>query len=204
MSLTADEETTLRTYNKLAKDWALGHLAPDYWKAELAEFKKLLPEGKILEVGCGGGRDAKELIKLGYDYLGTDISEGLLKEARKLNPGAVFLRTSLYDLDFSEPFDGFWCAAVLLHIPKQRIAEALKRIRHSIKPGGTGFIAIKEGDYEGMETGNDYDGEGRLFVYWQNNEFKAALAANGFETVKDERRYMSERTTWLLYYVKAV
>jgi 2-polyprenyl-3-methyl-5-hydroxy-6-metoxy-1,4-benzoquinol methylase len=202
MSLTADEEITLQTYNKLAKSWASGHLNPDYWREELTELSKQLPKGKILEVGCGGGRDAKELLKLGYEYTGTDLSVALLKEARAANPSATFIQASLYDLDFPEQFDGFWCAAVLLHIPKHRIHEALQAIKRNVKKDGVGFIAIKEGTFEGVETGHEYDGDGRFFAYWQNDEFKAALAANGFKVVKEARKPLSKLTTWLVYFVR--
>jgi SAM-dependent methyltransferase len=155
-----------------------------------------------LEIGCGGGRDAKELIALGYGYVGTDISAGLLEEAKKNNPGATFQQVSLYDLNFTEPFDGFWCAAVLLHIPKRRIDEALQAIKKNIKKGGIGFIAIKEGDGEKMETEGGLDGDGRLFVYWQNDEFKQALTSNGLEVLQEGYYPKSERTKWLTYHIK--
>lgn len=204
MSLTPDEEVTLRTYNKLAKEWANGHIAPDYWRNELDKFHALLPKGRVLEVGCGSGRDAKELLKLGYDYVGTDISDGLITEARLANPGATFQQVSLYDLNFDEPFDGFWCAAVLLHIPKKRIHEALKSIRKNIRPGGIGFIAIKEGTDERVETRKPYDGDGRFFAYWKDDEFKKVLIKNRFKVIAEEYLPMSEHTTWLTYQLKAV
>lgn len=46
-----------------------------------------MPAGKILEVGSGGGRDAKDLIEMGYEYIGIDISKGLLEEAKKYLEG---------------------------------------------------------------------------------------------------------------------
>ena len=59
------------------------------------------------------------MIAFGYDYTGTDISTGLLNEARKKVPGQSFYEMSVYDLDFPEgTFDGFWASAILLHIPK--------------------------------------------------------------------------------------
>ncbi|HEY8542170.1 MAG TPA: class I SAM-dependent methyltransferase [Pseudothermotoga sp.] len=46
------------------------------------EFK--LPKGSyILDVGCGTGRHSVELAKRGYNVTGIDISEEMLKEARK-------------------------------------------------------------------------------------------------------------------------
>ena len=203
-ALTPDEETTLKTYNKLAKQWSSAHLEPEYWKEEFAKFHELLPGGRLLEVGCGGGRDARQLIKMDYDYTGTDISAGLLSEAKQNNPGATFIQMSLYDLDFDEPFDGFWCMAVLLHIPKKRIAEALQAIRRNIKHDGVGCVVIKEGDSERIESDEEYDGDGRFFAYWRNDEFKQVLKANGFEVVAENYRPMSERTKWLVYYVRVI
>jgi len=196
--LTKDEEATKRVYDRTAKQWADAHTSADFWKEELTMFQKLMPSGKVLEIGAGGGRDAKELIKLGYEYVGTDISAGLIAVAQQANPGAAFQQISIYDLDFAEPFDGFWCSAVLLHIPKRRINEALRAIKKNIKPGGIGFIATKEGEGEQVEA------DGRLFVFWSNGEFKKLLTSNGFEVVHEGYRPMSKRTKWLMYHVRAV
>lgn len=200
--LTKDEEATKQNYDKIASIWVPHHLTPKFWGDELDKFHKHLPKGRILEIGCGGGRDARELTELGYDYIGTDVSTGLLAEARKNNPGVRFEEKSVYDLDFTEKFDGFWCAAVLLHIPKKRIDEALKAIKRNVKIGGVGFIAIKEGDGEKMDHSSDKDGGDRFFAYWQNEEFKKVLTKNGFEILHQNYMPMSKRTKWLCYIVK--
>src|SRR3990167_6131265 len=100
VKLTLEEQESLNSYNKYGKQWAASHLDFGFWALELKRFKKYLPNGKVLEIGSGGGRDAKELIKTGYKYTGTDISEELLEAAKKYNPGAKFLLKSVYDLSF--------------------------------------------------------------------------------------------------------
>lgn len=200
--LTDDEQVTLNSYNKNATKWSAAHITPRYWGDDMEMFHKLLPKGRILEIGAGGGRDAKELIALGYDYVGTDVSPNLLEEARKNNPGAEFKQFSLYKLNFDEPFDGFWCAAVLLHIPKKRINEALQAIKRNVKADGIGFISIKEGEGERMNVGSDEEGGERFFALWQNNEFKKVLLENGFKIIREGHFPKSETTKWLTYHVR--
>src|SRR3990172_7698795 len=121
MNLTPKERETIRYYDKTASQWASQHLTHKFW-GRMTTFYKLLPKGKVIEIGCGGGRDAKDYLIGRYDYVGTDASGGLLNEASKRNPNCKFLKRSVYDLDFPEnSFDGFWASAVLLHIPKGKI-----------------------------------------------------------------------------------
>lgn len=201
--LTPEEKTTIATYDKQAESWSTNHSTISFWGDEMARFNELLPNGRILEIGAGGGRDAKELIEYGYDYLGTDISSGLLEQARRNNPSVDFEQVSVYDLDYKELFDGFWCSAVLLHIPREKIDSALSAINKNMRRGAFGFIAIKEGDGEQLEATDASTGDDeRYFVYWSDNDFSNKLAENGFKVVERGYRPMSERTKWLTYIVQ--
>lgn len=201
--LTRPEEVTKRSYDRLAKEWAVGHNTDDFWGENLQKFHELLPKGKVLEIGCGSsGRDARDLIKLGYDYTGTDISSGQITEARKQVLGAHFIHQSVYDLNFNEPFDGFWAAAVLLHVPKTRMDEALQSIRRNLRDHAIGFVAMKEGDGQQLEARPELDNANFLFSYWQREDFRESLAQNGFESLHEGYIPMSERSKWLTYIVR--
>jgi SAM-dependent methyltransferase len=195
--MTEQEQETVKTYDMHAADWSASHSSTGFWQEELEDFRKFLPSGRILEIGAGGGRDAKELIAAGYDYRGSDISVGLLEEARKNNPGAVFDQVSVYDLNYDRPFDGFWCSAVLLHIPRDKLPKALAAIHRNMRLGAVGFMSVKEGTGERMED----EGGRRYFTYWSDKDFSERLARNGFEVLKRGYRPMSERTKWLTYIV---
>ncbi len=199
MNLAREELDTVNTYNKNSSEWASKHSTKGFWSEEMNKFHDLLPSGKILEIGAGGGRDARELIGIGYDYTGVDVSEGLLKEAKKNCPEGKFLQQSIYELDFlPDYFDGFWTSATLLHIPKNRIDEALSKINEVVKSKGVGFISIKKGKGERIE-----DDEGpRLFSYYQEKEFKNILNRNNFEIIEFKEKEMSEKTIWLIYFVR--
>lgn len=206
MKLTPQEQKTIDAYEKNAKAWASSRNDADYWQKEKRLFKKYLPTGKVLEVGAGGGRDAKDLIALGYSYIGTDISNGLLNEARINVPQAHFEIQSVYELDFlEESFDGVWACAVLLHMPKNRIDEALKSIRRVMKTGGTMCITLKMGTGERFVSGDhtggiDYE---RFFSFYEDDEFRSILKRNEFEVLKS---YVTDHSNkkWLVFFVKKI
>lgn len=201
--LSPEERTTMQTYDRQAGSWSSQHMTGGFWAEEMNDFAEALPGGRILEIGSGGGRDAQELIAAGYEYTGSDISQGLLEQARKNNPGVRFDDVSVYDLDYEELFDGFWCSAVLLHIPRDQISEALNAINRNMKRGAIGFISVKEGDGERMETDDkSTQGDERYFIYWSDDEFTERLNGNGFKVLKRGYKPMSEKTRWLTYIVE--
>lgn len=207
MKLTPEEKLTIDAYNAGAQSWAEAHSDINYWVDEFPVFKKNLPKGKILEIGCGGGRDAQVLISLGYDYIGTDIAKKFVQVAKKNNPGARFLVRSIYDLGFPpNSFDGFWASAVFLHIPKSRIDKALNKVHQVIRPGGVGFIAIKQGQGEKSLEEESSDGEKykRLWSLYLMKEFGDILERNGYEIICSKIKPLSARTVWLIYFVKVV
>lgn len=197
---TDREQATVDYYDREAENWATahdGHEESSYWAREMDMFHRLLPKGKVLEIGSGTGKDASALIALGYDYTGTDASEGLLKIARKRNPTASFKRVGVHELDFpGGTFDGFWTAATLLHIPKDKIDQALTKIGQVVKPGGIGFVSMKAG------AGERTDPEtGRWFSYYSQEDFRGVLKRNGFEVVEEQTR-KGEKDWWLVYFVR--
>lgn len=195
--LTKKEKATVQYYDKNAKEWAAEHMTKKFWGP--TGFYDLLPSGKIIEIGSGGGRDARDYLIGKYDYIGTDISKSLLEEAKKLNPGVKFLQRSVYDLKFADnTFDGFWASAILLHIPKNRINKALNEIHRVARNNGVGFISIKKG------KGEKEDENGRWFSYYSKQEFNNILKSNGYKVIHFNLHPMSKKTIWLVYIVKVI
>lgn len=208
VALTSQELKTLESYRKIALARNKTHASPDFWRPEFEKFRSLLPHGKIADIGCGGGRDAVLFTEAGYDYVGVDISEEMLSAARELVPTANFIRGSVYELNFpSKSLDGFWAAASVLHIPKNKATLALQEIRRVTRLGGIGFFSMKEGEGERM-VGNSSGGDERLFSFYSENEFTKILEENGFRVLehsRDMREYRppGNTTVWLLFFVEA-
>lgn len=202
------ELRTKDTYNRIAKQWAAEHNTPEYWHKEFETFSQLLPKGKILDVGCGAGRDYQLFRGSQYEYTGVDYSSGLLEVACVRFPEAHFVLGDIYDLPFAdEAFSGFWAAASLLHIPKQRIGEALARVRRAIQPEGIGAIMLKKGIGEQMVRDDNQSGDStdeRFFAYWQKDEFTNTVSKQNFAVVDFLEHPVSARTSWLSFFVKAI
>ncbi len=204
MDFSQNEQATIASYDDHAEQWVSDHNTPGYWGQWMDTFRSYLHAGKILEIGAGGGRDAKELLVQGYEYVGIDVSRGLLEIARRELPHVPFLHQSVYDLDFpDDSFDGFWSAATLLHVPKSKIDRALSEIHRVVKNNGIGFISLKKNN-EGSadESVDDSEKMHRFFVYYSENEFLTVLERNHFDVLRMDALKKSERTTWLVFIVR--
>jgi SAM-dependent methyltransferase len=205
--LLPEEQVTVDTYNAVADIWNEEQDNRGFWDNEMQRFHQLLPAGKVLEICSGGVRDAKAMIELGYDYTGTDVSEKLIEALRaKLPPDTKLYHQSVYGLEFPDgpKFDGFWAAAVLLHVPKSRIDEALTRIRSVVKPGALGFISVKDGVGEGMVSENWGDEvHDRFIALYSQPEFQDKLTSNGFTAIEHSLRTFQEESRWHCFFVRA-
>jgi len=205
--LSPEEQKTLEAYRTIAQTRNKTHGNPDFWRSEFEKFNKLLSAGRVVDIGCGGGRDAILFTDAGYDYIGIDLSEDMLMRARELLPNADLRKMDMYSLDFPpHSFNGFWAAASLLHIPKMNVVKVFQQIKNIVKSGGVGFFAVKEGEDERMVKGS-LEGDERFFAFYKEDEFLKLLQENGYEVLehsRDMREYNPPKnlTVWLLYFVR--
>lgn len=105
---------------------------------------------KILDVGCGTGRDLSFLLGNGKDAYGVDPSREMLVAAHQAlgargfsSEGRLFVG-SLPDLSqFAESeFDGILCSAVLMHLPEEELFDAVYALRRILRPGGTLLVSV--------------------------------------------------------------
>lgn len=203
-----NKQKTLDTYNKIAPKYSSGHYA-HFWTDEFEIYKGLIDGKRVIDIGCGAGRDADEFVKNGFDYMGVDGSEGMLEVARARVPDGTFKKMDFYSLDFPEnTFDGFWAAASFLHVPKEDVSKVIGEARKVIKPEGVGFISIKEktNKDEGLIEENKYGGIARYFAFYLRDEFKKLLEDNGLKVIKMTVRVEDDeiKTKWLCFFVKKI
>ncbi len=113
---------------------------------------------KVLEIGCGNGRDAYFVTnKEGYtcNYLGIDASAELVKIAKEKNPKLMFHVKDFTDFDYKEgEFDLIYSFYTLLHVEREVLHETLLKILKSLKIGGILYISTKFGPYRELEIEN--------------------------------------------------
>jgi len=115
-------------------------LQSEEWRRFTAAVK---PGGSVLDVGCNSGRDARQLLDLGYRVTGLDVSEQALRLYRERCPEARTIKMSLLDVaDLKEQFDGIWFSYVLVHIPFKLVPEALAALDSVLHPEGSMMMMV--------------------------------------------------------------
>jgi 2-polyprenyl-3-methyl-5-hydroxy-6-metoxy-1,4-benzoquinol methylase len=115
-------------------------LQSDEWRQFTSAVK---PGGSILVGGGNSGRDARQLLDLGYRVTGIDVSEQALRLFREQCPEARSIKMSLLDLaDLNEQFDGIWFSYVLVHIPFNLLPHALGALDSVLHPEGSMMMMV--------------------------------------------------------------
>ncbi|WDU82376.1 class I SAM-dependent methyltransferase [Caloramator sp. Dgby_cultured_2] len=126
---------TINYYNENAIDFY--NNTKDANMAELYEkFLTFLPKGaKILDLGCGSGRDTKFFLENGYECVAADASIEMVKLSSELT-GKKTLHLRFDEIDFDEEFDGVWACASLLHARRSEMDDIFKRIYKALRKDG--------------------------------------------------------------------
>ena len=120
----------------------------------IVDFAASLPAGgRVLDAGCGAGRDLRWLAAAGFAVEGLDLSPAMVEAARR-NTG---YRIPVRRMDFAayaDPegsWDGIWAMASLLHLPKRALGPILERLHASLAPGGILAFSLKTGQDEALD-----------------------------------------------------
>ena len=142
----------------------------------LEPLARRLPAGaKVLDVGCGSGRDLLWMKNKGFDVIGFERSPGLADLARE-NAGCEILEGDFETYDFSEmQVDAVMLAGALVHLPKERFSNVFENITSALTDHGHALITLKEG------LGEKTDSEGRTFYLWQDLEAREFFESLGFK-----------------------
>jgi len=141
---------TLEHYDQRAEEFRQGTQEHDVRQniQELLRHLEGQPPFRILDLGCGPGRDLKAFAALGHVAVGLDGSKRFAVMARQHSGCEVleqdFLRLALP----SESFDGVFANAVLFHVPREALPCVLRHLRSALKPRGVLFSSNPRGNNE--------------------------------------------------------
>lgn len=146
---------TLDYYNKNSEEYFNSTLNVDMTNT-YKEFLKLVPEGgKILDLGCGSGRDSMNFMKLGYEVTAVDGAKELAKKASVLLGKEVIVST-FEELELKEKFHGIWACASLLHIKREDLKTVLNNLYNNLDDNGVFYMSFKYGEKEYVDDKNRY------------------------------------------------
>lgn len=162
-------KSTLDYYNSKAKDFVSGTV--DIVFTEIQDiFLECVPAGgKILDFGCGSGRDTKYFLSKGYNVDAIDGSEKLCKIASEYT-GVPVKQMLFEELDVVEEYDGIWACASILHVEKKQLTDIMKKIAIATKTDGVVYASFKYGEFEGVRNG-------RFFTYLTEESLGKLLEA---------------------------
>lgn len=149
---------TLSYYNQNADAFVEGTLKADMSNQYRYFSKYLSPGDKVLDLGCGSGRDSAWFSSLGFEVTAIDGSEELCKRVKE-NYGIHARCIKFEDISFVAEFDAIWACASLLHVTKAEMPNVLGKVSAALKPGGVLYASFKYGDDERVSNGrffNDY------------------------------------------------
>lgn len=139
-------------------------------------LKCLNSQSRILDAGCGSGRDSKAFFDLGYEVIAMDASRKICEVAEKVL-GQKVLCQSFEELDMENMLDGIWACASLLHVQKERISDVLHRLKRALRDGGVLYASFKYGNGEVVR-------QGRYFHNYDELTLKELMQDAGFEILE--------------------
>lgn len=186
------EDQTRQTYDQHAAT-----IAERFWGVQLtgaweAFLDALPPQPRIIDVGCGAGRDVYHFIEQGASAFGVDYSIGLLGEAAKRG-AKVFVQADMRALPLAAGvFDGAWLCASLLHLPRPDVPGVLRAVHTCLKPGGVLYISLKQGEGENWEIR-----EGpRFYAFYTTKEIQQMVMQSGFSMIQTWLK-PDKKHTWI-------
>jgi SAM-dependent methyltransferase len=177
---------TRDTYDEIAREFAARTATP--WPeldAMMSAFLVRLPERpRVLDAGCGPGRDTRLLRGRGARVVGLDLSSAMLRatslsEAVQGDLRALPIRHAAVD--------GVWCQAAMLHVPRVDVPGVLAEFTRVTRPAGVLHLAVSEGDGEGWESARYGPNMPRWYVNHRFEPLSDMLASAGWQIVDVSR-----------------
>lgn len=129
-------------------------------------FEPFIPKGgRILDAGCGSGRDSKYFIDNGYIVDSFDASPNIALSASQYIKQNVHIMR-FQDLYKENLYDGVFACASLLHVPDSELRSCIEKCINALKNDGVLYASFKLGSTAMA------DKHGRYFNNMDENRFK--------------------------------
>lgn len=185
--------------------------------AAIRAFAVDLPRGPLLDLGCGPGQDSYLFAELGFETIGLDYSQEMIRRAktlRQLPQPPQFMVGDMRRLPEYFPPDHFvaiWAAASLFHVELIELPQVLSGMHRVALPDAKIYIGLKGGAHETLLVEEDkYTAQNapqthkRQFTIWTKEDFLAQVAPLGWELSHFDSRegspFLGRPTEWLNFY----
>ncbi|WP_404343440.1 class I SAM-dependent methyltransferase [Pseudoalteromonas mariniglutinosa] len=194
-SITADY------YNNNAQSFSDSTINVDMSALYNAFLPLIKTHGHILDAGCGSGRDALYFKQQGFTVSAFDASEALASIASEHLNQVVAVNT-FQQITAQNQYDGIWCCASLLHVPKDELPQVFLKLQNALKPNGVLYVSFKYGTQERVHNGREFtdlNEDGLTALITHHTELKILKQ---WQSV--DQRPERESEVWLNALIKAV
>jgi SAM-dependent methyltransferase len=185
MTTTPDDparivDLTLQHYNQRAQEFRAGTQSHDVSQNidALLRHIQASPPYRILDFGCGPGRDLRAFAVLGHQAIGLEGAGEFVTMARA-DSGCEVWQQDFLQLDLPLAyFDGVYANASLFHVPGRELPRVLGQLHATLKQGGVLFSSNPRGDNQEGWNG------GRYGAYHDLGAWRGYLTAAGFQELE--------------------
>jgi SAM-dependent methyltransferase len=138
--------------------------------------------GPICDLGCGPGQIARYLHRQGVAACGIDLSAEMVKHAQQLNPDIPFQQGDMLALTHvpDGSYGGIAAFYSIIHIPRDRVVEALRELYRVLRPGGVLLVTFHIGQ-EIVHIEEFFEKQVSLdFLFFTTTEVRGYLETAGF------------------------
>lgn len=146
---------TLEYYQHHADDFFNSTVNVDMRSLYTPFLERIPKGGRILDAGCGSGRDSKAFLQQGYRVEAFDATAEMAKLASQ-HTGLSVKQMTFSDVDTVNRYNGIWCCASLLHVSAAELPDAMAKLARALKPGGIWYVSFKYGDGERVKDGRRF------------------------------------------------
>ena len=154
------------SYDAIAAEFDASRDRP--WPETVAFARELPPTSRVLDLGCGGGRNLRFLKEGGHRVVGLDASAGLLARATAKVGRRSLIRGDIVSLPFrSAAFDAAHCVAALHHLPSgAERRQSVREIARVLRPGAVALLSVWAREQDRFRSMKDED----TFVPWRRSD----------------------------------
>ena len=145
-------DDTLQYYNQHAKAYVDSTRDVEFSQTQERFLQYLEPGARILDFGCGSGRDTKYFRNRGFRVEAVDGSAEFVRIASEYT-GINVRRMLFQDLDEVERYDGIWACSSILHLPCAELEVVLGKMARALRRRGIVYTSFKYGTEEGERSG---------------------------------------------------
>lgn len=143
---------SLQYYNQHAKEFSDSTRNVEFQEMQERFLKYLKPGARILDFGCGSGRDTKYFLDRGFETDASDGSEELVRIASEYT-GIEVRQMYFQNLNENEAYDGIWACSSILHLTYRELEDVIVKIGRALTHHGILYTSFKYGTDEGERNG---------------------------------------------------